>query len=110
MRRVPGGVALALVLARAAASPAGLLVDARPSRTDCYIEEDVAGASGSRIVTCLDGGESCDTDGVANGVCVFKVALCPNQTNVPGCTPAPPLTKLRMRSTPGGPCSSPRPT
>jgi hypothetical protein len=77
-------------------------LDARPSRSDCYIEEDVTGAYGSRIVICNEGADPCDTDGVPNDVCVFNVALCPNQTNVPGCTPSGPLTRLRVRSIPKG--------
>ncbi len=69
-----------------------------PAKSDCYSEFDVMGASGtSNSVSCADGDASCDGDGTANGVCVFKVALCPNQTDVAGCTPAPPLKKISVR-------------
>ena len=102
MKRIVGTLALGAMLAIAQPCPAGLLVDTRPSWSDCYIEENVVGASGAKTIPCLDGGDPCDTDGVQNGVCVFKVALCPNQTNVPDCTAAPPLTRVRVKSIPKG--------
>jgi len=74
-----------------------------PAKSDCYVELGVTGTSGiavlsSHIVSCRDGDAACDTDGVANGTCVFTVAVCANQTNVTGCSSTsltgPPTVKV----------------
>jgi len=74
-----------------------------PAKSDCYVELGVTGTSGiavlsSHIVSCRDGDAACDTDGVANGMCVFTVAVCANQTNVTGCSSTsltgPPTVKV----------------
>ena len=65
-----------------------------PAKSDCYVELDVQNATtikGNKTVTCIDG-DPCDTDGMCDGTCTFKVAVCPNQTGVTGCTPKPPIT------------------
>jgi hypothetical protein len=93
-------MALGLVLGPVAASFAELVPGGGPTKSDCYIELDVTGATNvakSKIVTCSEGDPTCDTDGAANNTCVFTVALCPNQTNVTGCTPAPPLTSISVK-------------
>ena len=67
---------------------AGLLPGGKNSRSDCYIELDVQGASGTNKATCTDGDPTCDTDGKCQGTCTFSVKVCLDQTNVAGCTPA----------------------
>ncbi len=82
---------------------AGLVPGGGPKRSDCYIEEDVAGVdSPGNVIRCLDGAAACDTDGVPDYACVFKVALCANQTNLPGCAPGAPLRKVVVKSVPKG--------
>jgi hypothetical protein len=64
-----------------------------PAISDCYVELDVLGATNvtaNKVVNCTDG-DPCDGDGVADGTCTFKVAVCPNQS-LGGCTPHPPVT------------------
>src|SRR5579862_6040638 len=79
---------IALLLATPAA--AGLIPGGGGLKSDCYVEFDVQGASGSNVVTCTDGDPTCDNDAQCDGTCTFRVALCPNQTdpNVPSCTPS----------------------
>jgi len=83
-----GGVALATLI------PGG-----GDKRSDCYVELDVLGASGSNHFTCTDGDPACDTDGQCQGTCTFSIAVCVNQTNVAGCTPTnlrrPPIVGRR---------------
>jgi len=67
----------------------GLINGGGSAKSDCYVEFDVQGVSGSNKVTCTDGDPACDTDGACDGTCTFSIALCQNQTNVPGCLPAP---------------------
>jgi hypothetical protein len=100
-------LALGLTLGPVAPSFAGLIPGSGKgaARNDCYNEFDVAGVdTTASTVQCAEGSPGCDQDGLPNDVCDFKVALCPNQTdpNVPGCTPAPPLTSLKIKSV-GGP-------
>jgi len=59
-------------------------------RSACYAEFNVQGAVGSNTVTCTDGDPSCDSDGLCDGTCTFRVALCPNQSdpNLPKCSPS----------------------
>jgi hypothetical protein len=52
-------------------------------RSDCLVEfivlpgpERDRSGDPDRKLTCRDGDETCDGDGVANGTCVFSVALC----------------------------------
>lgn len=100
---VGGLLALGLTLGPVPASFADLVAGGGNAKSDCYVEEDVAGwTTGTNVVTCNEGTDACDTDGIPNGVCVFKVALCPNQTGVTGCTPAPPLTAITVKSKPKG--------
>ncbi len=70
-----------------------------PAKSDCYSVFDVQGATSitkNKIVTCMDG-DPCDTDGMCDGTCTFKVALCPNQTGISGCTPSPPLSSITVK-------------
>ncbi len=102
---VVGIVALGSMMLGAVPPSCGDRIPGRPTNSDCYIEELVTGAEvGAKVVPCTDGSDACDTDGLPNDVCVFKVALCPNQTdpNVPACTPHPPLTKITVKSMPKG--------
>src|SRR5713101_2216562 len=57
---------------------------------NCLVELSVQAnplPSGSKI-TCNDCDGNCDQDETPDGICSFQVALCVNQTNDPGCTPA----------------------
>src|SRR2546426_12318832 len=86
---IAGGV---LVLAtRGFARTSGVGNDAS---TDCFTEFD--GVSSNPVV-CADGDPSCDADGRDDGQCTFHLALCINQTDLAGCTPAPPLRSVRVR-------------
>src|SRR5881409_3084248 len=105
-------VAGILTLALAAPSSAGLVSGGGSPKSDCYSEFDVAGVDNTssnvankKVVTCAEGTDACDTDGLPNDVCDFKVAICPNQTDptLTSCTPHPPLTSLKIKN------GSPRP-
>jgi hypothetical protein len=84
--RLSGAVAVLLMFPQLGS--AGLLPGGKNSRSDCYIELDVEGASGTNKATCTDGDPACDTDGQCQGTCTFGVKVCLNQSNVSACTPA----------------------
>ena len=97
---VAGVVTLGLTFGPAARSSATHVPGGGPKKSDCYSEFDVqGGAITGVVVQCTDGDSSCDSDGAANGACVFTVALCVNQTDVSGCTPMPPLTTIKVKPT-----------
>src|SRR5690349_11094997 len=77
---------------------AGLIPGGGKSSTDCLVEWDVQGESGSNRITCQDGDPNCDTDGQCQNTCTFSIRLCVNQANVSGCTPSafkkPPKVKM----------------
>jgi hypothetical protein len=77
---------------------AGLIPGGGKPSTDCLVEWDVQGASGSNRVSCMDGDPTCDTDGQCQNTCTFSIRLCVNQSNVAGCTPSafkkPPKVKM----------------
>ena len=91
-RSVGGLVAAVLAVSVARVGLTALVPGGGKAASDCYGEFDVLGGGGSTKVTCTDGDPACDDDGLCQGVCTFNVAVCLNQTNVPGCTPAT-LTK-----------------
>jgi hypothetical protein len=66
--------------------------------TDCFAEFD--GVSSNPVV-CTDGDSSCDSDSVA-GQCSFHLAICLNQTDLPGCTPTA-LKKVKVKPKKGSP-------
>ena len=79
-----------------------------PAKSDCYVELAVQGATAikaNKVVSCRDG-DPCDADGVPDGTCTFKVALCPNQS-LSGCTPHPPITLSGTSVAPAGPLTPP---
>ena len=84
--RLGGAVAVLLMLPQLGS--AGLLPGGKNSKSDCYIELDVKGASGTNKATCTDGDPACDTDGQCQGTCTFSVKVCLNQSNVSACTPS----------------------
>lgn len=76
---------LAAALAGALAVPGPIRADAGPfvrfrgggpATTDCMLVTEVAGATGVRAPHCTDGDPACDDDGVADGVCRFRVRVC----------------------------------
>ena len=83
------GVLVSIGVMVAPPTGAGLIPAGTKTATDCYGEFDVQGAAGTNVVTCIDGDPTCDMDGLCQGICMFDVAVCLNQTNIPGCTPAP---------------------
>jgi hypothetical protein len=94
-------VFIAALLVMGAVSPEAVAVrvpGAGNPRTDCYAEfevDGVAAATSPRSVSCTDGDPACDHDGARNGRCLFRVAVCANQTNLaPACTPPFPPTPL----------------
>src|SRR5262245_54849764 len=81
-------VALSLatfIASRGLADPAkNPVLGGGPAKSDCYVVLDVQGATDikkNKLVNCTDG-DPCDTDGMCDGTCTFKVAVCPNQTGV----------------------------
>ncbi len=93
-------VVLGLTFGAAATTSAGLVGGGKKPATDCYAEFDVAGVNTpGNVIDCNEGVDSCDSDGIPNDACDFKVAVCPNQTdpNLASCTPAPPLTSLKIK-------------
>jgi cysteine-rich repeat protein len=70
--------------------------------TDCYTEWAVNNPANeplldlrggfSRKQSCVDDDPQCDFDGGTPGSCAFRIRVCANNTDVPGCTPP---TQLR---------------
>lgn len=59
------------------------------STTDCLVALSVDAnypLTGPKQVRCVDGDPTCDDDGIVNGVCDLRVALCANSTFNPACT------------------------
>jgi len=83
--QLAGGAACAGVLV-AGVALATLIPGGGSKKSDCYVELDVFGATGSNHFTCTDGDPTCDTDGQCQGTCTFSIAVCVNETNVTGCT------------------------
>ena len=97
---VAGVVTLGLTLGPAPQAAATHVPGGGSKKADCYSEFDTQGDTITGVVVqCTDGDSSCDSDGAANGACVFTVALCVNQTDVSGCTPMPPLTTIKVKPT-----------
>src|SRR4029453_15968195 len=66
---------------------ATLVPGSRRTMNDCLVEADVADAIADRPnrVRCTDG-ETCDHDQIcANRSCRFRLRVCVNQSNIPGC-------------------------
>ena len=79
---------VALVLLLGARTAGAVVLGGGLPSTDCTVAfEGVDATVGDSGVVCVDGDPSCDTDGVADGVCHFDVKLC---TAVPSndCVPA----------------------
>jgi len=81
---------LALVSVKPATAQTGAFtrfLGGGPSRTDCMLVTDVAGAAGTHAARCTDGDRTCDGDAAINGQCVFSVRLCLDTItpNLPRC-------------------------
>jgi plastocyanin len=84
---------------------AGLIPGGGPRKSDCYVELSVQNidspgpdVKGNRTVRCVEG-DACDGDGTCgNESCTFRVAVCIDQQdpNLPQCTPASSLSKLKV--------------
>ncbi len=74
----------------AAAVDATVVGGGGSSRVDCLATFDAdvnQPAKKPRSIRCADGDSTCDLDGVVNGVCNFRVAVCANSTfNPSACT------------------------
>lgn len=78
-----------LVLVLAQAAPAIIIGGGGSSSTDCLVALSVDAnhpVAKPKQVRCVDGDPSCDNDGVVNGVCDMRIALCANSTFSPACT------------------------
>jgi plastocyanin len=83
---------------------AGLIPGGGPKKSDCYVELSVQNVDspgpdvkGNRTVRCVEG-EACDTGACGNASCTLRVAVCVDQhdPNLPECTPASSLRKLKV--------------
>src|SRR5262245_2414295 len=113
IRKQPTPAKLGLAVAVAVAAASGLgswvsagLIPGGLTKSDCLVELNVEGidspgpnVSGGRIVTCTDG-DPCDTDGMCDNTCTFRIAVCINQDdpNLPACHPPTNLQKLHVNS------------
>jgi hypothetical protein len=79
--------AIAVLLGCSQLASADFIPGGKNKRSDCYVELDVQGVSGTNKVTCTDGDPACDTDGQCQGTCTFGVKVCLSQTNLSACTP-----------------------
>jgi hypothetical protein len=97
-------VASFLTLVMASFGGAAMVPGGGPKRTDCLAELSAGGtafpAARARPVglTCADG-DTCDPDGIRNGVCRYAVSLCINISDpaLPGCK-APGVERLQVRA------------
>lgn len=87
-------VALTLSGAARAVCPPDCVLGGGPAATDCFV---AWGGISSTIFSCVDGEPTCDTDGKADGVCLFALQGCINVAGSAGCTPGtlsgPPTVK-----------------
>jgi hypothetical protein len=54
-------------------------------KTDCYAEFDGITPKRGTRVECTDGDPSCDTDGLCQGTCTFRIRVCAKQSSPPRC-------------------------
>ena len=93
-----------LALIAATSANAGLIPGGGPTKSDCYLELDVAGIENgtprvekNKIVLCTDG-EACDTGACGDSSCTLSIAACINQTDPSlACTPPTGLQKLNIK-------------
>lgn len=88
-----------LALLVATSANAVLVPGGGPSKSDCYLELDVAGAQNvqkSNTVLCTDG-EPCDTGACGDRVCTVSISACINQTNIAACTPPASLDSVSVK-------------
>src|SRR4029079_7258650 len=93
-----------LALIAATSANAGLIPGGGPTKSDCYLELDVAGIQNGttrveedKIVLCTDG-EACDTGACGDSSCTLSIAACINQTDPSlACTPPAGLQKLKIK-------------
>src|SRR5207249_1849356 len=89
----PIAAALGVTLVLAGVPSFATLIEGEGNpKANCYVEFDVdggaiSGRNGNKV-TCTDGDPTCDHDGACDGICMFRIRLCVNQTNIPQCTPA----------------------
>lgn len=79
----------ALVLTAAHGAGAIVIGGGGSSSSDCLVALSVDAnhpVSKPKQVRCVDGDPACDDDGLVNGVCDLRVALCANSTFNPACT------------------------
>ena len=98
---VAAGVAVVIGLFGAAPAAAGLVPGGGSAKSDCYAAIDVEGVESGNVqkgkkITCTDG-DPCDTGACGDGSCTLKVAVCINQSGLPGCTPPTGLQQLKVK-------------
>jgi len=90
MKNAPMGIVTIVLLAAFAPRAGATVVGGGGSTTrDCLVVFDAAvnlPAAKPKHVRCTDGDPTCDSDGAANGVCSFELAVCANSTFNPSCT------------------------
>ena len=93
-----------LALIAATSANAGLIPGGGPTKSDCYLELDVAGIENgtprvekNKLVLCTDG-EACDTGACGDSSCTVSIAACINQTDPTlACTPPAGLQKVSIK-------------
>lgn len=88
MKGLLGGC-MVLACALAAPAPALVIGGGGSAATDCLLALSVDAnfpIGAPKQVRCVDGDPACDDDGVVNGVCDLRIALCANSTFNPSCT------------------------
>jgi hypothetical protein len=105
--RLALAAAFGLLLAVARVSPAVRIPGGGPAKTECYAEFEVENGAlaGKTTIDCTDGA-ACDADSACDGRCIFRVAVCLNQTDISACRPAPPTCVVRPPGVIEPPCSA----
>ena len=80
---VAGAAALALTLGPLSTARGDLVSGNGTPKSDCYVELDVHGATGSNHITCTDGDPTCDADGKCDKACTFRVRICVRRISPP---------------------------
>jgi hypothetical protein len=82
---VPIGIVVLVARLASAQCPGPCSGGGGPSTTDCFL---AYGDAPGKVITCVDGDGSCDTDGQIDGVCTFGLTACTNVA-AGGCAATP---------------------
>jgi hypothetical protein len=94
-------MAVGLAVVAGAGSSTTLVSGGGPAKSDCYAELAAQGITSADVknnkkISCTDG-DACDAGLCGDGICIVKVDLCWNQTNVAGCTPPASLDSIKLK-------------